>query len=329
MRLGIHLVTFDIEGGPGAIGSTLAQVGAAAEQAGVANLSVMDHYLQLGFLGSVDSPMLEGYTTLGYLAAHTSTVELQQLVTGVTYRHPGLLAKIISTLDVLSGGRAVLGIGAAWYDREHAAYGIPFPPVAERFERLEETLQIVHQMWSDNDGPFEGRHYRLAETINSPQPLRRPHPPIMIGGSGEKKTLRLLAKYGDAGNLFAGPYGSAAQVKAKLDILAEHCEREGTDYERIRKTILWTGPLSADARGRQGVRRGDGRLRDGRHRRGPRDAVRRRSDQLRPGTRGPCGAPSAPTVTTLSRNAVDQSDVCRRLRVPILTAAHTAAYVAE
>jgi F420-dependent oxidoreductase-like protein len=249
MRLGVHLVTFDIQGGPGAIGHTLARVGAASEQAGVANLSVMDHYLQIGHIGGVDSPMLEGYTTLGYLAAHTTTVELQQLVTGVTYRHPGLLAKIVSTLDVLSGGRAVLGIGAAWYDREHAAYGVPFPAVAERFERLEEALQIVHQMWSDNDGPFEGRHYRLAETINSPQPLRQPHPPIMIGGSGEKKTLRLLAKYGDAGNLFAGPYGSAAQVRAKLDILAEHCEREGTDYGRIRKTILWTGPLSPTPEG--------------------------------------------------------------------------------
>ncbi len=314
MRLGVHLVTFDIQGGPGAIGSTLAQVGAAAEQAGVANLSVMDHYLQLGFLGSVDSPMLEGYTTLGYLAAHTSTVELQQLVTGVTYRHPGLLAKIISTLDVLSGGRAVLGIGAAWYDREHAAYGVPFPPVAERFERLEETLQIVHQMWSDNDGPFEGRHYRLAETINSPQPLRQPHPPIMIGGSGEKKTLRLLAKYGDAGNLFAGPYGSAAQVKAKLDILAEHCATRGHRLRADPQDDPVDRTPVSDARGRQGVRRADGRLRDGRHRRGPRDAVRRRSDRLRPGTRRPRGAPPAPTVTTLSRNVVDHIDVRRRLR---------------
>lgn len=152
----------------------------------------MDHYLQLADagLGGFDAPMLEGYTTLGYLAAHTSTVRLQLLVTGVTYRHPGLLAKIVSTLDVLSGGRAVLGLGAAWYEREHAAFGVPFPQVKERFERLEETLQIVHQMWSTDSGPFSGRHYQLAETINSPQPLSRPHPPIMIGGAGEKKTLR-------------------------------------------------------------------------------------------------------------------------------------------
>jgi F420-dependent oxidoreductase-like protein len=170
-------------------------------------------------------------------------------MTGVTYRHPGLLAKIVSTLDVLSGGRAMLGIGAAWYEREHAAYGVPFPPLKERFERLEETLQIAHQMWGPDDGPFEGRHYRLAETINSPQPLRQPHPPIMVGGGGEKKTLRLVARYGDACNLFAGPQTSAAQVAAKLDVLATHCQREGTDYGRIRKSVLWTGPLDTTPHG--------------------------------------------------------------------------------
>jgi F420-dependent oxidoreductase-like protein len=251
MKTGVHLVNFDLPGGTAAIGPTLARVGRAAEQAGISNLSVMDHYLQIGGVAArgVHAPMLEGYTTLGYLAAHTSQVELQLLVTGVTYRHPGLLAKIVSTLDVLSGGRAVLGLGAAWYEREHLAYGVPFPSLKERFERLEETLQIVHQMWSDNDGPFTGKHYRLAETINSPQPLATPHPPIMIGGSGEKKTLRLLARYGDAGNLFAGPHAAPAQVRAKLDVLADHCEREGTDYDRIRKTILWVGPLTPDAEG--------------------------------------------------------------------------------
>ncbi len=249
MKLGVHLVTFTYPGGPAAIGPTLARVGVAAEDAGVTNLSVMDHYLQIRSIGGADAPMLEGYTTLGYLAGHTRTAELQLLVTGVTYRHPGLLAKIVSTLDVLSGGRAVLGIGAAWYEREHAAYGVPFPPLAERFERLEETLRIVHQMWSDDDGPFEGRHYQLVETINSPQPLTRPHPLIMIGGAGEKKTLRLLAAYGDACNLFAGPQSTPAQVKAKLDVLAGHCEREGTNYGRIRKTILWAGPLDTDPAG--------------------------------------------------------------------------------
>jgi len=250
VNVGVHVVNFALPGGTSAIGPTLAQAGHAAEEAGVSNLSVMDHYLQLGWTGAgVDAPMLEGYTTLGFLAAQTSTVELQLLVTGVTYRHPGLLAKIVSTLDVLSGGRAVLGLGAAWYEREHAAFGVPFPPVAERFERLEETLQIMHQMWSDDDGPFEGKHYRLAETLNSPQPLSRPRPLIMIGGSGEKKTLRLLARYGDACNLFAQPQAGPAQVRAKLDVLAGHCDREGTDFERIRKTILWVGPLATDAEG--------------------------------------------------------------------------------
>jgi F420-dependent oxidoreductase-like protein len=249
VRIGVHLVNFDFSGGPAAIGPTLARVGAAAEAAGVANLSAMDHYLQIAGagMGDADAPMLEGYTTLAFLAAHTRTVELQLLVTGVTYRHPGLLAKIVSTLDVLSGGRAALGLGAAWYEREHAAFGVPFPPVAERFERLEETLQIVHQMWSTDDGPYAGRHYQLAETINSPQPLHRP--PIMIGGGGEKKTLRLVARYADATNLFARPDTGPDQLRAKLDVLAAHCAREGTDYERIRKTVLWAAPVAVDAEG--------------------------------------------------------------------------------
>ena len=247
MRLGVHIVAFDVGGGPAAIGPVLTRVGAAAERAGLDNLSVMDHYLQIS--GDAGAPMLEGYTTLGFLAAHTRTVELQLLVGGVTYRYPGLLAKIVSTLDVLSGGRAVLGLGAAWFQREHDALGVPFPPLAERFERLEETLQIVRQMWSDDDGPYQGRYYRLAETLNSPQPLSRPHPPIMIGGGGEKKTLRLVARYADASNLFASPRSGPEQVKAKLDVLAQHCAREGTDYDRIRKTILWTAPVELDAAG--------------------------------------------------------------------------------
>jgi F420-dependent oxidoreductase-like protein len=248
MKIGVHLVNFTVPDGPSAIGPTLAAVGRAAEEAGVANLSLMDHYLQLAMLGSAGEPMLEGYTSLGFLAGHNTTADLQLLVTGVTYRHPGLLAKIVSTLDVLSGGRAVLGIGAAWYEREHAALGVPYPPLPERFERLEETLQIVRQMWSDNDGPFDGRYYHLAETLNSPQPLRTPHPPIMIGGGGEKKTLRLVARYADACNLFASPdAGGPDQVRAKLDVLREHCDREGTDYDHIRKTILYTGALAAGA----------------------------------------------------------------------------------
>jgi F420-dependent oxidoreductase-like protein len=246
VRVGVHLVTFTVPGGTAAIGSTLAHTARAAEAAGVDNLSLMDHYFQLAMAGAAEDPMLEGYTTLGFLAAHNATAELQLLCTGVTYRHPGLLAKIVSTLDVLSGGRAALGLGAAWYEREHRALGVPFPPLAERFERLEETLQIIDRMWSPDDGGFEGRHYRLDETINSPQPLRRP--PIMIGGGGEKKTLRLVARYADACNLFASARaGGPAAVGAKLDVLRQHCAHEGTDYDRIRKTVLYAGPLARGA----------------------------------------------------------------------------------
>jgi F420-dependent oxidoreductase-like protein len=248
VKVAVHLSSFVLPGGPASIAPTLAAVGRAADQAGVAALSVMDHFFQMDMMAPAEDPMLEGYTTLGFLATHTTTPDLQLLVTGVTYRHPGLLAKIVSTLDVLSGGRAVLGIGAAWYEREHLGLGVPYPPVSERFERLEETLQIVRQMWSEDVGAFEGRHYRLAETLNSPQPLRRP--PIMIGGDGEKKTLRLVARYADACNVFASPdRGRPEQVAAKFAVLREHCEREGTDYDRIRKTILYGGPLEPGADG--------------------------------------------------------------------------------
>jgi len=249
MRLGLHLVNFSLPGGPQTIGPTLAATGRAADGAGLDNLSFMDHYLQLDFFSGAGEPMLEGYTALGFLAAHTSSVELQLLMTGVTYRHPGLLAKIVSTLDVLSGGRAALGIGAAWYEREHRALGVPFPTLAERFERLEETLEIVHQMWSDEDGPFDGKHYQLAETINSPQPLRRPHPPIMVGGGGERKTLRLVAKYADACNVFAGRGAGPGQVAHKLAVLRHWCEREGRPYDEIRRTVLYTGPVGQDPTG--------------------------------------------------------------------------------
>lgn len=239
MRIGLHLVSFDFPGGPAAIGPAVAEVGRAVEEAGFDNLSVMDHYLQLEFMGPPSSHMIEGYTTLGFLAAHTTTVELQLLVTGITYRHPGALAKVVSTLDVLSGGRAVLGLGAAWYEGEHRALGIPYPPVAERFERLEETLQIVRQMWSPDDGPYDGRHYQLGATVCSPQPVRPV--PVMIGGSGEKKTLRLVARYADACNLFANEEQGPGAVAAKLDVLRAHCDAEGRDYDAIAKTILWTG----------------------------------------------------------------------------------------
>lgn len=249
MRLGVHLVNFGLPGGPESIAPTLAATGRAAEEAGLDNVSFMDHYFQLDFFAGAHEPMLEGYTALGFMAAHTSSVELQLLMSGVTYRHPGLLAKIVSTLDVVSGGRAALGIGAAWYEREHRGLGVPFPPLAERFERLEETLRIVHQMWSDDDGPFEGKHFQLAETINSPQPLRKPRPPIMVGGGGEKKTLRLVAKYADACNVFAGRGAGPDHVAHKLGVLREWCEREGRPYDEIRRTVLYNGPVGQDAAG--------------------------------------------------------------------------------
>ncbi|WP_280271717.1 LLM class F420-dependent oxidoreductase [Nocardia wallacei] len=239
MELGFHVPIFDIDGGTTAIAGELARVGAAAEASGATWLSFMDHYFQIEPTGlPAESNMLEGYTTLGYLAAHTSTIDLGLLVTGVTYRHPGLLAKIVTTLDVLSGGRAVLGIGAAWFDREHHGLGVPFPTVAERFERLEETLRICAQMWDpDDNGPFDGKYYQLAETLCAPQPINRPR--VLIGGGGERKTLRLVARYGDACNLFAT---DPADVRHKLDVLRRHCDEAGRDYDTIRKTVIANNP---------------------------------------------------------------------------------------
>ena len=247
MRVGLHVMRFDWPDAPASIAPTLAATARAADEAGVSVLSLMDHYFQMDRMFPAEQPMLEGYTGLGYLAAHTTSVRLGLLVTGVTYRHPGLLAKIIATLDVLSGGRAQLGIGAAWYEREHKALGVPFPPLAERFERLEETLQICLQMWDPaDDGPFTGRHYQLAETLCSPLPMTRPHPPILIGGSGERKTLRLVARYADACNLFAsGP----DEVAHKLDVLRRHCDTEGRDPATIDKTVMAINDPLADVDG--------------------------------------------------------------------------------
>jgi F420-dependent oxidoreductase-like protein len=185
-------------------------------------------------MAPVDDPMLEGYTTLGYIAALTRNLRLRLLVTGVTYRHPGLLAKIVTTLDVLSGGRAELGIGAAWYEREHRGLGVAFPPVKERFERLEEALQICLQMWSANNGAFAGQHYQLAETLCSPAPVSSPRPRIMIGGGGERKTLRLVAQYADACNVF----GTPEVVAHKIEVLREHCDAVGRDIGEIEVTAL-------------------------------------------------------------------------------------------
>jgi len=239
MDLGFHIPVFDIDGGPTAIAGELAAVGKAAEAAGATWLSFMDHFFQIEPTGlPAEANMLEGYTSLGYLAAHTTSVDLGLLVTGVTYRHPGLLAKIVTTLDILSGGRAVLGIGAAWFEREHRGLGVPYPALAERFERLEESLQICNQMWDPADnGPFEGTHYQLAETLCSPQPINRPK--VSIGGGGERKTLRLVAQYGDACNLFGS---SPDDVARKLEVLRRHCDELGRDYDTIRKTILANNP---------------------------------------------------------------------------------------
>src|ERR1700690_1081241 len=205
MKVGLHISDFTWDGGPAALGARLGEVARLAEQAGVDRISVMDHVWQIGHIGPPEHEMLEAYTTLGWLAARTERVRLLTVVTAVVYRDPGLLAKAVTTLDVLSGGRAMLGIGAAWNEEEARGLGLFFPPLAERFERLEEALQICLQMWSDDDGPYAGRHYQLERTLNSPQSLSRPHPRILIGGSGERKTLRMVAQYAQACNLFGGP----------------------------------------------------------------------------------------------------------------------------
>ncbi|MEU5671956.1 LLM class F420-dependent oxidoreductase [Micromonospora sp. NPDC047762] len=236
MKLGLHYWNYSIPADPAAIAPTLAQAATVAEQAGVASFTVMDHFFQMDAVFAAEEPMLEAYTTLGYVAAMTQRMTLGVLVTGVMYRYPGLLAKTVTTLDVLSGGRARLGIGASWYEREQLGLGVPVVPVAERFERLEETLRVCLQMWSADDGPFNGQHYQLAETINSPQPLSRPRPPIMIGGGGEKKTLLLVARYADACNLFGR--GGIDDIARKLDVLRGHCAAEGRDYDTIEKTVV-------------------------------------------------------------------------------------------
>ncbi|MFE9693260.1 TIGR03560 family F420-dependent LLM class oxidoreductase [Micromonospora sp. NPDC005806] len=243
MKLGLHYWNFSTPADSSEMGGALAETARIADQAGVSTFTVMDHYFQMEFTTSAEEPMLEAYTTLGYVAAKTERMTLGVLVTGVMYRYPGLLAKIVTTLDVLSGGRARLGIGASWYDREQRGLGVPNVPVTERFERLEETLQICLQMWSDNNGRFDGKHYQLAETLNVPAPISRPHPPIMIGGGGEKKTLRLVARYADACNLFGN---SPAEVAHKLDVLREHCAAEGRDYGSIEKTVLVMRPPLPD-----------------------------------------------------------------------------------
>ena len=235
MKIGLQIPDFTWPDGPAGMGATLSEIGHAADAAGFDSVGVMDHFFQIRSIGRPEREMLEAYATLGFLAASTSRAKLMAVVTGVVYRHPGVLAKAVTTLDVLSGGRAWLGIGAAWNEQEARGLGIPFPPLAERMQRLEETLQICLQMWAGDEQPYRGRHYQLERPLNSPQAVTRPHPPVLIGGGGERKTLRLVARYAQACNLFPTP-----QLPHKLDVLKAHCEAEGRDYDEIEKTCMFS-----------------------------------------------------------------------------------------
>ena len=239
MKIGLQVPNFTYPGGPAQIPAKLAEIARVAEDAGFYSLWVMDHFFQISMIGPPENDMLEGYCTLGYLAAVTNRMKLGTLVTGVVYRYPGILVKTATTLDVLSGGRGYFAIGAAWNEQEAKGLGTPFPPLGVRFELLEEALQIAKQMWSDNNGPYQGQHNRLEQTLCNPQPLSRPHPPILVAGGGEKKTLRLVAQYADACNL----YGPPETIKAKLAILQQHCATLGRDYATIEKTSLGTVEL--------------------------------------------------------------------------------------
>jgi F420-dependent oxidoreductase-like protein len=237
MKLGLQLNSFDWRGGPGQFPSNLADIGRAAEEAGVDRIGVADHLWQHPIMGGPEANEPECYTTLAYLAANTERIGLTAMVSGIHFRHPAVLVKTVTTLDVLSGGRAGLGVGSGHYEEETSGLGIPFPPQNERFEMLEETLQIALRMWSGEQGderPFEGEHYGLERPLNLPQSISRPHPPIMVAGDGERKTLRLVARYADACSLRPGP-----QVPEKLAALRRHCEEAGTDYRSIEKTCAF------------------------------------------------------------------------------------------
>ena len=234
MKLGLHLANFTYGVGAPDFAAKLDEIVSGADAVGFDRISVMDHYFQIPGVGPPEHEMFEAYGILGYIAARTSRVKLGVLATGVTYRNPGFLAKQVIGLDVLSRGRAWLGIGAAWYEREHLGLGWAFPPLRERYERLEEAIRICLQMWSDDDGPFDGRHYQLAETLCSPQPVQQPRPPLMVAGSGERKTLRLVARYADQCNVLGN---SPEGAKRLFSILEQHCEAEGTDYDAIERTV--------------------------------------------------------------------------------------------
>ena len=249
MKIGLQIPSFTWKGGTDIIGPRLADIVETADGAGFNSLWVMDHFFQIPGVGQAQEPMLEGYSALSFMAAKTQHATLGTMVTGVIYRHPGILIKTVTTLDVLSGGRAILGIGAAWFEREALGLGVGFPPLKERFERLEETLQIAGLMWSGKATQFNGKHYQLTETLTQPQPISRPHPPILIGGMGEQKTLRMVAQYAQACNLFARV--GKEVLKQKLEVLKRHCDRLGRDYDTIEKTALDTvhlapGEMTAD-----------------------------------------------------------------------------------
>lgn len=246
MRLGVQISSFTWPDAGAPLGKTFGRIAQEADEAGFFSLWVMDHFFQIGFNGPPEQEMLEGWSALAFAAGRTRQIRLGTMVTGVTYRHPGILIKTATTLDVLSGGRAYFGIGAAWFEEEHRGLGVPYPPLAERFERLEETLQIARQMWAGDERPYEGKHYQLARPLNSPQVVQRPGPPILIGGAGERKTLRLVAQYGDACNLFSRL--GKDELPRKLDILREHCREVGRPYEAIEKTVLVPMALTRDGR---------------------------------------------------------------------------------
>lgn len=245
MKIGLQIPSFTWEGGTDMIGPRLGDIVETADGVGFNSLWVMDHFFQIPGVGQAQEPMLEGYSALSFMAAKTKHATLGTMVTGVIYRHPGILIKTVTTLDVLSGGRAILGIGAAWFEREALGLGVGFPPLKERFERLEETLQIAGLMWSDKATQFNGKYYQLTETLTQPQPISRPHPPILIGGMGEQKTLRMVAQYAQACNLFARVGKDV--LKQKLEVLKRHCDQLGRDYNTIEKTALDTVHLAPDA----------------------------------------------------------------------------------
>jgi F420-dependent oxidoreductase-like protein len=245
MRLGLQVPDFTWPGSPASLGPTFGRIARAAEAGGMASLWVMDHFFQIEMIGPPEHEMLEGYSALSFAAGVTERLQLGTMVTGVTYRYPGVLVKTVTTLDVLSGGRAYFGVGAAWNEQEHRGLGVPFPPLAQRFEMLEEALQIAQQMWAGDERPYVGKYYQLERPLNSPPALQQPHPPILIGGSGEKKTLRLVARYADACNIFEA---GLDVVRHKLEVLQGHCEAEGRAYAEIERTSLGRLALSRDGR---------------------------------------------------------------------------------